>query len=143
MLFQVLVFDFQPKDPEDIYVALATLSGRAVLGQISILVLNEIIKSSSFYDKLGLYLQLLNFLIGVSLHKCLHYLHLNHYLQIIFSGAVLVRKLRRLPQSKCWLVGYAKTDAVETATEFNRKWETNLKIGLNDCRDYTNGNIYN
>lgn len=29
---QVLVFDFQPKDPEDIYVALATLSGRAVPG---------------------------------------------------------------------------------------------------------------
>jgi len=32
--FQVLVFDFQPKDPEDIYVALAVLSGRAVPGQI-------------------------------------------------------------------------------------------------------------
>lgn len=62
-------------------------------------------------------------------------------IMIIFSGAVLVRKLRRLPQSKCWLVGYAKTDAVETATEFNRNWETNLKIGVNDCRDYTNGNI--
>ncbi|KAF7831617.1 hypothetical protein G2W53_013950 [Senna tora] len=30
---QVLVFDFQPKDPEDIYVALAVLSGRAVPGQ--------------------------------------------------------------------------------------------------------------
>ncbi|XP_040865115.1 uncharacterized protein [Glycine max] len=27
---QVLGFDFQPKDPEDIYVALAALNGRAV-----------------------------------------------------------------------------------------------------------------
>jgi len=32
--FQVLVFDFQPKDPEDIYVALGVLSGRAVPGEI-------------------------------------------------------------------------------------------------------------
>ena len=35
VLFQVLVYDFQPKDPEDIYVALAVLSGRAVPGEIS------------------------------------------------------------------------------------------------------------
>ncbi|KAJ1415582.1 hypothetical protein SESBI_18013 [Sesbania bispinosa] len=82
---QVLVFDFQPKDPEDIYVALAVLSGRAV------------------------------------------------------PGAVLVRKLKNLPRRKCWPVGYAKADAVEIASEFNKKWETNLRIGLNDCRDYTNG----
>ncbi|AET00968.2 hypothetical protein MtrunA17_Chr5g0447981 [Medicago truncatula] len=82
---QVLVFDFQPKDPEDIYVALAVLSGRAV------------------------------------------------------PGAVLVRKLKRLPRSKCWLVGYAEADAVEIASEFNKKWETDLRIGVNDCRDYTNG----
>jgi hypothetical protein len=33
MFFQVLVFDFQPKDPEDIYVALAGLSGRAIPGE--------------------------------------------------------------------------------------------------------------
>jgi len=33
MLFQVLVFDFQPKDPEDIYVAIAALYGRAVPGK--------------------------------------------------------------------------------------------------------------
>ncbi|CAI8587136.1 unnamed protein product [Vicia faba] len=82
---QILVFDFQPKDPEDIYVALAALFGRAV------------------------------------------------------PGAVLVRKLNKLPRSKCWLVGYAETDAMEIANEFNRKWETDLRIGLKDCRDYTNG----
>ncbi|WJX65095.1 hypothetical protein P8452_49793 [Trifolium repens] len=82
---QVMVFDFQPKDPEDIYVALAGLSGRAI------------------------------------------------------PGAVLVRKLKKLPRNKCWLVGYAEADAVEIANEFNRKWETDLRIGINDCRDYTNG----
>ncbi|RDX69960.1 hypothetical protein CR513_50858 [Mucuna pruriens] len=82
---QVLVFDFQPKDPEDIYVALAALYGRAV------------------------------------------------------PGAVLVRKLKKLPRNKCWLVGYSEADAVEIAKEFNKKWETNLRIGLHDCRDYTNG----
>ncbi|TKY57504.1 hypothetical protein E2542_SST21954 [Spatholobus suberectus] len=81
---QVLVFDFQPKDPEDIYVALAALYGRAV------------------------------------------------------PGAVLVRKLKKLPRNKCWLVGYSTEDAVEIAREFNKKWETNLTIGLHDCRDYTN-----
>lgn len=30
---QVLVFDFQPKDPENIYVALSALFGRAVPGE--------------------------------------------------------------------------------------------------------------
>ncbi|KAL2316558.1 hypothetical protein Fmac_030434 [Flemingia macrophylla] len=81
---QVLIFDFQPEDPEDIYVALAALYGRAV------------------------------------------------------PGVVLVRKLKKLPRNKCWLVGYSKEDAVEIAREFNEKWETNLRIGLHDCRDYTN-----
>ncbi|XP_057440871.1 uncharacterized protein LOC130732886 [Lotus japonicus] len=82
---QVLVYDFQPIDPEDIYVALAVLSGRAV------------------------------------------------------PGAVLVRKLKKLPRRKCWLVGYANSNAVEIASEYNKIWETNLRIGLNDCRNYTNG----
>ncbi|KAK7299833.1 hypothetical protein RJT34_10661 [Clitoria ternatea] len=83
---QVLVFDFQPKDPEDIYVAVTALYGKAV------------------------------------------------------PGAVLVRKLKKVPRNKCWLVGYSKVDdAVETAREFNKEWETNLRIGLHDCRDYTNG----
>lgn len=81
---QVLVFDFQPKDPEDIYVALAALFGRSV------------------------------------------------------PGAALVRKLKKLPTNKCWFVGYSKENAMEIAREFNQKWETDLRIGLHDCRDYTN-----
>ncbi|XP_019435755.1 PREDICTED: uncharacterized protein LOC109342162 isoform X2 [Lupinus angustifolius] len=85
--FQVLVFDFQPKDPEDIYVALQVLSGRAV--------------------------------------------------PVI--GTLLVRKLKTMPRRKCWLVGYSKGDGVEIASEFNKKWETKLRVGLNDCRHYTNG----
>ena len=51
-----------------------------------------------------------------------------------------MRKLKRLPRSKCWLIGYAEEDAVEIASEFNKKWETDLRVGVNDCRDYTIGN---
>ncbi|KAH1211255.1 hypothetical protein GmHk_14G039746 [Glycine max] len=32
----------------------------------------------------------------------------------------------------------AEADAVEIAREFNKEWETNLRIGLHDCHDYTN-----
>ncbi|XLT02366.1 hypothetical protein HN51_051717 [Arachis hypogaea] len=81
-----LVYDFQPKDPEDPYDALAVLSGRSV------------------------------------------------------SGAVLVRKLKKLPRSKCRLVGYSKEDAEKVATEFNKTWETSLRVGVNDCHHYTNAN---
>ncbi|XP_021671045.2 uncharacterized protein LOC110657906 isoform X1 [Hevea brasiliensis] len=80
-----IVFDFQPKDPENIYTALAVLSGRAV------------------------------------------------------PGAVLVRKLAKLPRSKCWFVGSSEVDTLDVATEFNNSWETNLRVGRHDCRDYTNG----
>lgn len=33
LIFQALVYDFQPKDPENVYVALAVLSGKAVEGE--------------------------------------------------------------------------------------------------------------
>lgn len=33
LYFQALVFDFQPKDPENLYVALDVISGRAVPGE--------------------------------------------------------------------------------------------------------------
>ncbi|RVW97423.1 hypothetical protein CK203_026226 [Vitis vinifera] len=79
------VYDFQPKDPENVYVALAALSGRAV------------------------------------------------------QGAVLERKLTKLPRSKWWLIGCSREDGVEAAHRFNKAWHTDLKIGYHDCRDYTNG----
>ncbi|XP_054796344.1 uncharacterized protein LOC129301774 isoform X2 [Prosopis cineraria] len=81
---QVLVFDFQPNDPEDIYVALAVLSGKEV------------------------------------------------------PGSVLVRKMKTLPGRKCWFVGYSEADGVGIANEFNKTWDTYLRVGLHDCRDYTN-----
>ena len=31
---QVIVFDFQPQDPENIFVALAALSGKAIPGKL-------------------------------------------------------------------------------------------------------------
>ncbi|TYG62452.1 hypothetical protein ES288_D07G232300v1 [Gossypium darwinii] len=85
LLSQAIVFDFQPEDPENIYSALAALSGRAV------------------------------------------------------PGVVLTRKLRKLPRSRCWFVGYAEGNAVDKAYDFNNTWEVDLRIGLHDCRDYTNG----
>ncbi|KAL6330286.1 hypothetical protein AAG906_040211 [Vitis piasezkii] len=84
-LSQAFVYDFQPKDPENVYVALAALSGRAV------------------------------------------------------QGAVLERKLTKLPRSKWWLIGCSREDGVEAAHRFNKTWHTDLKIGYHDCRDYTNG----
>ncbi|ESR60954.1 PTB domain engulfment adapter [Citrus sinensis] len=54
-------------------------------------------------------------------------------------GSVLVRKLTKLPRNKCWFVGSSKLDAVDVAINFNKSWETHLRIGQHDCRDYTNG----
>ncbi|KAI3883021.1 hypothetical protein MKW92_008082 [Papaver armeniacum] len=53
-------------------------------------------------------------------------------------GALLVRKLAKLPNRKCWFVGYSSVDSVSRANKFNEVWETDLRIGLHDCRDYTN-----
>ncbi|XP_042974467.1 uncharacterized protein LOC122306125 isoform X1 [Carya illinoinensis] len=83
---QALVFDFQPQDPENIYVALDVISGRAV------------------------------------------------------PGVILMRKLKNLPRRKCWYVGSLPVDAVDMACNFNKSWETDLRVGQHDCRDYTNGN---
>ncbi|WCJ37456.1 hypothetical protein M5689_018592 [Euphorbia peplus] len=81
-----VVFDFQPKDPDNIFTALAVLSGTPV------------------------------------------------------PGDVLVRNLKRLPRSKCWLIGSSKVDdAIQVATKFTDEWDTNLRVGHHDCRHYTNG----
>ncbi|KAI3990454.1 hypothetical protein MKX01_021389 [Papaver californicum] len=81
---QAFVFDFQPRDPENINVAFSALSGRRV------------------------------------------------------PGAILVRKLAKLPNRKCWFVGYSSVDSISRANKFNEVWETDLRIGLHDCHDYTN-----
>ncbi|XP_059662916.1 uncharacterized protein LOC132308733 [Cornus florida] len=82
---QALVFDFQPQDPENIYVAVAAISGRKV------------------------------------------------------PGGVLVRRLNKVPKRKCWFIGLSKVDALDATYKFNQNWETDLRIGHHDCRDYTNG----
>nr|XP_011460097.1 PREDICTED: uncharacterized protein LOC101296647 isoform X3 [Fragaria vesca subsp. vesca] len=82
---QALVFDFQPKDPENIYAALAVLSGKSV------------------------------------------------------PGVILTRRLSKLPRTKCWFVGSSKAGAIDIAREFNKGWETHLRVGHHDCRNYTNG----
>ncbi|XP_047316289.1 uncharacterized protein LOC124919961 [Impatiens glandulifera] len=84
-LSQVLVFDFQPEDPENIFVGLSALSGGSI------------------------------------------------------KGSVFRRKLRRLPNRKCWFVGHSIVDTTEDViNNFNKNWETELKIGHHDCRHYTN-----
>ncbi|KAK4784162.1 hypothetical protein SAY86_018530 [Trapa natans] len=83
---QVHVFDFQPMNPDNIYVALAALSGRSV------------------------------------------------------AGYVQRRKLTRLPKERCWHVGTSESDSLQAASEFNKNWRTDLRIGSHDCRHYTNGN---
>ncbi|KAL1555398.1 hypothetical protein AAHA92_11146 [Salvia divinorum] len=52
-------------------------------------------------------------------------------------GAILVRKLSKLPLRKCWFVGFTKED-VDVHT-FNHTWETHLLVGSHDCRHYTQG----
>ncbi|XP_010532989.1 PREDICTED: uncharacterized protein LOC104808856 [Tarenaya hassleriana] len=54
-------------------------------------------------------------------------------------GVVLQRTLRNLPRRKCWLVGSSKGNALDMAAVFNSSWETDLRVGYHDCRDYTNG----
>ncbi|KAI6672670.1 hypothetical protein NL676_000576 [Syzygium grande] len=82
---QACVFDFQPEDPENVYVALAALSGRSI------------------------------------------------------PGTVLKRKLTKLPKERCWFVGSCGEHALDVACKFSNLWETDLKIGHHDCRDYANG----
>ena len=37
------------------------------------------------------------------------------------------------------IVGYSRADGIGIANEFNKNWDTYLRVGLHDCRDYTNG----
>ncbi|XP_057792967.1 uncharacterized protein LOC131009569 isoform X4 [Salvia miltiorrhiza] len=81
---EATVYDFQPEDPENIWVAAAALSRTKI------------------------------------------------------PGAILVRKLAKLPKRKCWFVGYAKADIDDDALhKFNHTWDTHLVLGSHDCRHYT------
>ncbi|XP_078166439.1 PTB domain engulfment adapter [Carex rostrata] len=82
---QVLLFDFQPKDSENIFAALAVISQRKL------------------------------------------------------PGVILNREIRRIPRTRCWFVGFSKGNSVEIANRFNQNWSTDLVVGTNDCRHYTNG----
>ncbi|EYU42730.1 hypothetical protein ABFS82_13G001000 [Erythranthe guttata] len=82
----MMVYDFQPEEPESIWVAASALSGAQV------------------------------------------------------SGVILVRKLKKLPNRKCWFISYAKqNDTHAAATIFNQNWDTKLTIGHHDCRHYSQG----
>ncbi|KAJ9551543.1 hypothetical protein OSB04_015588 [Centaurea solstitialis] len=82
---QVLVFDFQPQEPESIYTALGVLSGKKI------------------------------------------------------PGVLQMRKMKKLPKTKCWMVGSCNVDVVDAIHKFNNDWDTDLIVGQHDCRHYTNG----
>ncbi|KAL7086418.1 hypothetical protein ACP275_13G001500 [Erythranthe tilingii] len=81
----MMVYDFQPEEPENIWVAASALSGAEI------------------------------------------------------SGVILVRKLKKLPNRKCWFVSYAKQNTTDAAKIFNQNWDTKLRIGHHDCRHYCQG----
>ncbi|CAL9222480.1 unnamed protein product [Arabidopsis halleri] len=56
----------------------------------------------------------------------------------LIPGVVLERRLKKVPRQRCWLVESCKGNAMEMATEFNGSWETDLRVGVHDCRNYTN-----
>lgn len=55
------------------------------------------------------------------------------------AGVIRLRKLEKLPKRKCWFVSEARENAIDAATTFNENWETNLRIGRHDCRNYCEG----
>ncbi|KAG6474578.1 uncharacterized protein LOC122027172 isoform X1 [Zingiber officinale] len=55
-------------------------------------------------------------------------------------GVVLRRSLRRLPNTRCWFIGFADSDdAVDEADRFSKSWSTELIVGEHDCRHFANG----
>lgn len=114
------MYDFQPEDPENIWVAAAALSGRKVAG-----------------------VQLNPTPISFSSTACIILYTFTDSLKPSFliehSGVILQRKLPYLPKRKCWFVGYAKGNAADTIHKFNDNWETDLILGYHDCRHYSQG----
>lgn len=135
--FQVIVFDFQPVNPESIDAAISILSGKSVPGSYSQTIISNVI-----YD-------LDSFFFGFQrifwfMTSCRN---LESVVKILtevfwFVGVVMQRKLKNVPKQRCWMVGSSKgNNAMEMAIEFNSSWETDLRVGLHDCRHYTNGTI--
>lgn len=59
---------------------------------------------------------------------------------LVITGVVRERSLSRLPRTRCWWVGKMKPGlAMEDALAFNRRWNTELNLGINDCRHHTLG----
>uniref|UniRef100_A0A7N1A8X0 Uncharacterized protein n=1 Tax=Kalanchoe fedtschenkoi TaxID=63787 RepID=A0A7N1A8X0_KALFE len=47
--------------------------------------------------------------------------------------------MARIPRTRCWFVGRVDGGAIERSYEFNESWQSGLRIGSHDCRDYANG----
>ncbi|CAN8258147.1 unnamed protein product [Cochlearia groenlandica] len=80
---EVLVFDFQPVNPESLESAISVLTGNSI------------------------------------------------------PGVVLQRRLKKVPRQRCCMVGSSSNSAIEMAMQFNKTWDTHLRLGFHDCRHYT------
>nr|GEV33131.1 hypothetical protein [Tanacetum cinerariifolium] len=54
-------------------------------------------------------------------------------------GVVQTRKLKKLPKTRCWMIGSCNMDVADKIHKFNSNWDTDLIVGQHDCRHYTNG----
>ncbi len=55
---------------------------------------------------------------------------------------ILERTLSKLPNNKCWWVGEMKPGlSLDDALEFSRGYNSELSLGVNDCRHHTLGDL--
>lgn len=53
-------------------------------------------------------------------------------------GVIQERTLSRLPNQRCWLIGPMKPElSLEDAVTFSRNYNSELSLGINDCRHHT------
>jgi hypothetical protein len=68
------------------------------------------------------------------------FLGLSRSNQFLQAGVILERTLSRLPNQRCWWVGEMKPGlSLEDALEFSKGYDSELSLGINDCRHHTLG----
>lgn len=73
----------------------------------------------------------------LNLVLCIGFSHGNRVVQ---AGVILERTLSRLPNQRCWWIGEMKPElSLEDALEFSRGYDSELSVGINDCRHHTLG----
>ena len=66
-----------------------------------------------------------------------------HVKSVFATGVLLERTLPKLPRRRCWWVGQMKAGLdVQDAIKFHRQYDSELSLGINDCRHHTLGLIF-